>query len=67
MFLSGYEITGKRLGLIGLGNIGRIVGRRHKPASTWTFSGYDPFVTKEQCNAAGFAFRKKLWRDLSKL
>lgn len=56
MFLSGYEITGKRLGLIGLGNIGRIAGRRLKAGFDMDVLGYDPFVTKEQCNAAGFAF-----------
>ena len=38
MYLKGYEITGKRLGLIGIGHIGYLVGKKLK-------SGFDMTVT----------------------
>ncbi len=42
----GLEITGKNLGIIGLGNIGRIVAERAKGLKM-NVLGYDPFIPKE--------------------
>lgn len=58
MFLSGCEITGKKLGLIGLGNIGRIVGTRLQKGFDMQILGYDPYCTEGQCQALGFLLTK---------
>ena len=48
MFLKGYEITGKRLGLIGIGHIGYLVGTRLKAGFNMDILAYDPFISKEK-------------------
>jgi D-3-phosphoglycerate dehydrogenase len=49
----GSELRGKTLGLVGCGNVGRLIA--HK-LSTWELKeviGYDPFLTNEQLAAVG--------------
>ena len=48
----GREITGKNLGVIGLGNIGRIVADRAQGLKMHVL-GYDPVMTKERAAALG--------------
>lgn len=54
MYLKGYEITGKKLGLIGIGHIGLLVGQKLKSAFTMDIYAYDPFVSNEKCQSMGF-------------
>ncbi|WP_101912288.1 phosphoglycerate dehydrogenase [Megasphaera vaginalis (ex Bordigoni et al. 2020)] len=60
MFLKGYEITGKRLGLIGIGHIGYLVGTRLKAGFNMDILAYDPFISKEKCNDMGFQYERDL-------
>jgi len=48
----GVELRGKTLGIVGLGNIGRVLG---KQASCFEMKviGYDPFITKEMAQSFG--------------
>src|SRR5439155_4671346 len=48
----GRELAGKTLGVIGLGNIGRIVADRAKGLRMGVL-GYDPFVTAERAAELG--------------
>jgi D-3-phosphoglycerate dehydrogenase len=48
----GRELSGKTLGVIGLGNIGRIVADRARGLRMHVL-GYDPFVTKERAAELG--------------
>jgi D-3-phosphoglycerate dehydrogenase len=48
----GVEITDKTLGVIGLGNIGRIVATRARGLAMKTI-GYDPFIGKEAAERLG--------------
>lgn len=48
----GREIAGKNLGVVGLGNIGRIVCDRAQGLKMHVL-GYDPFMTKERAAALG--------------
>ncbi|MBP2629196.1 MAG: 3-phosphoglycerate dehydrogenase [Firmicutes bacterium] len=54
MYLSGYELSGKTLGLIGLGKIGISVGEKLRDAFSMKVIVYDPFATTEHCNSIGF-------------
>lgn len=54
MYLSGYELSGKTLGLIGLGKIGISVGEKLRDAFSMNVIVYDPFATAGQCNSIGF-------------
>jgi D-3-phosphoglycerate dehydrogenase / 2-oxoglutarate reductase len=54
MHLSGYELSGRTLGLIGLGKIGMSVGKKMRDAFSMNVIVYDPFATMEQCNSIGF-------------
>ena len=56
MFLSGREISGKRAGLIGIGHIGAIVGKRLKYGFDMDILAYDPFLGKEKTEALGFSY-----------
>jgi len=49
---TGMELTGKTLGLIGLGAIGRAVAQRARGLSM-TVIGYDPLVAPEEAKSAG--------------
>ena len=49
----GVEVTDKILGVIGLGNIGKIVGNRALGLKMKVLA-YDPFVSKEQAEKLGF-------------
>lgn len=51
--LQGTEITGKTLGLIGMGNIPQIVVRMMKAAFNVRAIGYDPFVDAEEAAKRG--------------
>jgi len=50
---SGAELLGKTLGLVGIGNVGRIVGKSAL-ALGMKVMAYDPFVTAEAASAMGF-------------
>lgn len=54
MYLSGYELAGKTLGLIGLGKIGMSVGKKLRDAFAVNVIVYDPFTAAEQCSSLGF-------------
>ena len=54
LYLSGYELAGKVLGLIGLGKIGASVGKKMQDAFDMKVVVYDPYATVEQCNSLGF-------------
>ena len=49
---SGSEINGKKLGIYGYGNVGRILGK-YAMAFNMEVIAYDPFLTKEQIEATG--------------
>lgn len=51
--LQGMEVTGKTLGLIGMGNIPQIVARMMKAAFQVQVYGYDPFVSTEEAERRG--------------
>lgn len=46
--MTGYELHGKRLGLIGVGSIAQRVARILRQGFAMSVAGYDPFVTAEQ-------------------
>jgi len=48
----GREVTGKTIGIVGLGNIGRLVAKR-LAGFDCRFLGYDPIVTRERIYALG--------------
>src|SRR6185436_14194641 len=48
----GTELAGKTLGIIGLGNIGKIVAARAQGLAMKVIA-YDPFLTKEAAQKAG--------------
>ena len=54
MYLSGYELTGKTLGLIGLGKIGASAGKKLRDAFEMKVIVFDPYTTEEHCNSLGF-------------
>jgi D-3-phosphoglycerate dehydrogenase len=60
MFLSGQEISGKRAGLIGIGHIGAIVGRRLQAGFDMQVLAYDPFLGKVATEAMGFAYTEEI-------
>jgi D-3-phosphoglycerate dehydrogenase / 2-oxoglutarate reductase len=51
---SGVELLGKTLGLVGIGNVGSIVGR-HARAMGMKVVAFDPFVAQDKAAALGFA------------
>jgi D-3-phosphoglycerate dehydrogenase len=51
---SGVELLGKTLGLVGIGNVGSIVGTRAL-ALGMKVVAYDPFVSAEKTSALGFS------------
>ncbi|MGA2976001.1 MAG: hydroxyacid dehydrogenase [Spirochaetia bacterium] len=50
---NGIELLGKTLGLVGIGNVGSIVGK-HALAMGMKVVACDPFVSKEKASALGF-------------
>lgn len=52
--LSGYELSGKTVGLIGLGKIGASVGQKLHTAFAMNVLVYDPFAAPEHCRSLGF-------------
>ncbi|WP_052230123.1 hydroxyacid dehydrogenase [Streptomyces sp. CT34] len=48
----GGELAGRRVGIVGLGNVGRLVARRLAAFDVELYA-YDPFVTAEQAQAFG--------------
>lgn len=59
-FLSGFELSGKTLGLIGLGKIGTSTGAKLRNAFDMKVIAYDPFVTAEYCHSLGFTQAESL-------
>lgn len=51
--LSGYELDGRKLGLIGLGKIGTIVAQKLMAAFDMQVTVYDPYATAKQCQQLG--------------
>jgi D-3-phosphoglycerate dehydrogenase len=49
----GVELLGKTLGLVGIGNVGSIVGKRARSLGMEVLA-FDPFVTPDQAAAFGF-------------
>ena len=60
MFLSGHEISGKRIGLIGIGHIGVIVGKRLQAGFDMEVLAYDPFLGREKTEEMGFNYTENL-------
>lgn len=58
--LQGNDVSGKAVGLIGMGNISQRVARMMKAAFGTTVYGYDPFVEKEEAEKRGFIKCEKL-------
>jgi phosphoglycerate dehydrogenase-like enzyme len=56
----GRQVTGKTLGLVGLGAIGSDVARRARAAFDMTVVGYDPLADQERFVAAGVERRERL-------
>ena len=52
--LTGFELENKTVGLIGLGKIGTLVGRKLKAAFNMTVLVYDPYTTETICKTEGF-------------
>lgn len=52
--MTGMELTGKTLGLVGTGNIARRVAEICTKGFDMKVLGYDPFVTKEQMEQMGY-------------
>jgi D-3-phosphoglycerate dehydrogenase len=63
LYLSGYELSGKTLALIGLGKIGGSVGQKLQSAFDMNVVVYDPFASEEHCSSLGF----KKTEDLDEL
>lgn len=51
--MTGIELTGKTVGLVGMGNIARRAGEILKGGFNVKLVGYDPFTSKEQADAWG--------------
>ena len=51
--LVGHELTGRTLGVIGMGNISRVVMRIMKNAFDMNVLGYDPYTSQAQAEALG--------------
>jgi D-3-phosphoglycerate dehydrogenase len=60
LYLSGYELSGKTLGLVGLGKIGISVGKKLRDAFAMKVIVYDPFVAAEHCHSLGFVKTESL-------
>lgn len=65
LYLSGYELSGKVLGLIGLGKIGISVGQKLRAAFSMRVLVHDPFIAEEQCHSLGFSKTESLAELLS--
>ena len=52
--LTGFELQDKTVGLIGLGKIGTLVGKKLKAAFNMTVLVYDPYTTETICKTEGF-------------
>lgn len=51
--MCGVELSGKTIGLVGMGNIARRVGEILKKGFDVTLVGYDPYCSQEQADALG--------------
>ena len=59
------EVEGKTLGIIGMGQIGQLVGKKCKDGLGMNILGYDPFVADKMKNS-GFMFTNQLKELFSK-
>lgn len=64
--LTGYELNGKTVGLIGLGKIGKSVGNKFKNAFNTKVCVYDPFASEKDCVDAGF-YKMEFLEDLLRI
>lgn len=58
--MCGVELSGKTIGLVGMGNIARRVGEILKKGFDVTLVGYDPYCSQEQADALGIKKYKNL-------
>lgn len=58
--LTGFELTGKTFGTIGLGNIGSIASKIFISGFSMKVMVYDPFISESQCNELGLIKVDKL-------
>lgn len=61
--MTGIELTGKIIGLVGVGNIARRTGEILKKGFDVVLAGYDPYCSQEQADAYGI----KKYDDLGEL
>ena len=52
--LQGSEVSGKKVGMVGMGHISQQASKMMKAAFGCEIYGYDPFVTEEQAKERGF-------------
>lgn len=64
--LTGYELNGKTVGLIGLGKIGKSVGNKFKNAFNTKVCVYDPFASEKDCADSGF-YKMEFLEDLLRI
>ncbi|WP_252312669.1 hydroxyacid dehydrogenase [Sinobaca sp. H24] len=63
--LTGFEIQNKTVGLVGLGRIGTLVGKKLKNGFDMKVGVYDPYTSKQKCEEEGFIKYEQL-NDLIK-
>jgi phosphoglycerate dehydrogenase-like enzyme len=49
----GFELDGRTIGIIGVGNVGSRLAQRARAAFNMTVLGYDPYVSREKMNECG--------------
>ena len=60
---TGIERTGKAVGLVGMGNLSRRMGKPMKMVFNAKLMGYDPYCSKEQADSMGL----KKFEDLNRM
>jgi phosphoglycerate dehydrogenase-like enzyme len=49
----GFELDGRTIGIVGVGNVGSRLAQRARAAFNMTVLGYDPYVSREQMQECG--------------
>ena len=49
----GFELDGRTIGIVGVGNVGSRLAQRVRPAFNMTVLGYDPYVSREKMQECG--------------